>query len=107
MDYHQFTRKCDGMCDTCECPPPRPLNGIAATWHHDEGAYAQCGYCGRYSLDPQTLTDKAPTCACGETHGWSGSFKAPTMHAMWAGARPNVRGEAGQTAPPALDTETQ
>jgi hypothetical protein len=19
MGYHQFTRKCDGMCDTCDC----------------------------------------------------------------------------------------
>ena len=28
MSYHQHTRKCDGMCDTCDCPesvrlPPR------------------------------------------------------------------------------------
>lgn len=20
MDYHHFTRKCDGMCDSCDCP---------------------------------------------------------------------------------------
>ena len=19
-DYHHYTRKCDGMCDTCDCP---------------------------------------------------------------------------------------
>lgn len=21
MDYHILTKKCDGMCDSCECPP--------------------------------------------------------------------------------------
>lgn len=21
MDYHALTKKCDGMCDSCECPP--------------------------------------------------------------------------------------
>lgn len=21
MDYHLLTKKCDGMCDSCECPP--------------------------------------------------------------------------------------
>ena len=20
MDYHHYTRKCDGMCDSCDCP---------------------------------------------------------------------------------------
>jgi hypothetical protein len=23
MDYHLLTKKCDGMCDSCECPPGR------------------------------------------------------------------------------------
>ena len=23
MDYHLLTKKCDGMCDSCECPPAR------------------------------------------------------------------------------------
>ena len=23
MDYHALTKKCDGMCDSCECPPAR------------------------------------------------------------------------------------
>lgn len=23
MDYHALTKKCDGMCDSCECPPSR------------------------------------------------------------------------------------
>lgn len=24
MDYHALTKKCDGMCDSCECPPSEP-----------------------------------------------------------------------------------
>lgn len=25
MDYHALTKKCDGMCDSCEFPPAREL----------------------------------------------------------------------------------
>lgn len=70
---------------------PQPMNGIRATLYHDEGAYVQCGYCGRYSLYPATLGDNAPLCDCGERHGWSGSFKRPTIHSMYARSKtPNV-----------------
>lgn len=27
MDYHALTKKCDGMCDSCECPPARVTCG--------------------------------------------------------------------------------
>lgn len=63
-----------------------PLNGIAATMHHDEGAYAQCGECGRYTLDPFCLSAKPRPCECGSVHGWSGSFKRPGPDAKWSGA---------------------
>lgn len=62
-----------------------PVNGIPATWFHGEGAYAQCGYCKRYTLDPKALSDRQPACECGEKHGWSGSFKPPGPTAQWAG----------------------
>lgn len=94
-----------------------PVNGIPATWFHGEGAYAQCGYCKRYTLDPAALGDRQPTCECGERYGWSGSFKPPGPTAQWAGGyiraqvapgvwanvprqpeAPNVRGETGPTA---------
>ena len=65
-----------------------PVNGIKATWFHDEGAYARCGKCGRYTLDPSALGDRQPTCACGERHYWSGSFKVPGPDAQWFGPRP-------------------
>ncbi|PRH13505.1 hypothetical protein [Burkholderia gladioli] len=65
-----------------------PLNGIAATMFHGEGAIARCSYCGRYSLDPKTLGDRQPKCECGEQHGWSGSFEKPGPDAKWSGAAP-------------------
>lgn len=71
-----------------------PLNGIPSTWAHDEGAYAQCGDCGRYTLDPTALCDSGmPTCACGSTTGWSGSFKKPGPDAKWSGTAPLGVGE--------------
>lgn len=74
-----------------------PINGIPATYSHEEGAIARCSYCGRYSLDPKTLSDRQPMCDCGEKHGWSGSFERPGVDAKWSGATP----------PPAkLSTET-
>jgi len=65
-----------------------PTNGIPATLRHDEGAIARCSYCGRYSIDPQTLSDRQPKCECGEKHGWSGSFIKPGPDAKWSGAAP-------------------
>lgn len=65
-----------------------PMNGIPATLRHGEGAIARCFYCGRYSLDPKTLSDRQPKCECGEKHGWSGSFKKPGPDAKWSGAAP-------------------
>lgn len=77
-------------------PAPLPLNGIPATWSHDEGAYAQCGDCGRYTLDPTALCARGmPTCECGSTSGWSGSFKRPGPEAKWSGRT------SGVTAAPA------
>jgi hypothetical protein len=52
---------------------------VNATLRHDEGAYARCSYCGRYSNDPRTLGEprKQPVCDCGNANGWSGSFVPP------------------------------
>ena len=61
------------------------LNGIPATMFHDEGAYAQCGDCQRYTLNPKALTDKPPPCECGSKTGWSGSFVRPRWDAAWSG----------------------
>jgi hypothetical protein len=65
-----------------------PLNGIPPTMRHDEGAIAQCSYCGRYSIDPATLSGRQPVCECGQQHGWSGSFKRPSHDAKWSGKAP-------------------
>ncbi len=63
----------------------KPLNGIARTMFHDEGAYARCS-CGWYSLNPATLSDKRPPCwGCGDVNGWSGSFVKPGPGAKWSG----------------------
>jgi hypothetical protein len=78
----------------CAALAPHPaagepwLNGIPATLQHDEGAFAQCGDCRRYTLDPYALTDRPPQCECGSKHGWSGSFKRPGADARWSGAAP-------------------
>lgn len=80
---------------------PDPTNGIPATLTHDEGSIARCSYCGRYSLDPKTLSDRQPKCECGEKHGWSGSFKKPGPDAKWSGAAPAI---AEQAAPQAAET---
>lgn len=76
--------------------PRKPLNGIQATLRHGEGAYAQCGYCGRYSLDPNTLSDDMhqPACECGLKHYWSGSFVKPGPDAQWSGRAPGAACEA-------------
>ncbi|WP_208455489.1 hypothetical protein [Burkholderia gladioli] len=75
-----------------------PLNGIAATMFHGEGAIARCSYCGRYSLDPKTLGDRQPKCECGEKDGWSGSFEKPRPDANWSGAAPASAREPSPTA---------
>lgn len=81
---------CAGYIDAV--PPAAPsdkqeaVNGIPATLRHDEGAIARCSYCGRYSLDPKTLSNRQPKCDCGEQHGWSGSFKKPGPDSKWSGA---------------------
>lgn len=65
--------------------PTAPRNGIRATMLHDEGAYARCSDCGRYTLNPKALTDRPQPCECGSTTAWSGSFKVPGNDAKWAG----------------------
>ena len=72
-------------------PVAGPLNGIAATDFHGEGAIARCSYCGRYSLNRKTLGEDRyqPVCECGEKHGWSGSFKKPSPDAKWSGKAPS------------------
>lgn len=65
------------------------LNGIPATWQHDEGAYAQCGDCGRYTLNPRGLREATHRCECGSTTGWSGSFTKPGPDAKWSGKAPD------------------
>ncbi|NKF57507.1 hypothetical protein GO299_04716 [Ralstonia solanacearum] len=59
---------------------------IKATWRHDDGAYARCDYCGRYSDNPHALSRDAFPCDCGNLHGWSGSFKKPTANSQWSDA---------------------
>lgn len=74
--------------------PPQASEGalpeLPATLMHDAGAYTQCHYCKRYSLDPRTLADRAPMCDCGNEHGWSGSFKVPGPDAQWSGKAPAI-----------------
>ena len=80
----------------------QPLNGIAATMFHGEGAIAQCGHCKRYTLDRKALADsRQPVCDCGKRHYWSGSFKPPGPNAQWFGPRP-AAAPVEQAAPDAL-----
>jgi len=64
--------------------PARDLRGedIKRTYDHDEGAYARCSYCGRYSDDPKSLQHKL-VCDCGKETGWCGSFMKPTKDSVW------------------------
>jgi hypothetical protein len=77
-------------CPNSMASDTQPLNGIPANWQHDEGAYAQCGDCGRYSADPASLRIRAFACECGSTSGWCGSFKKPGADAKWSGRAPGV-----------------
>jgi hypothetical protein len=83
-----------------------PVNGIRATHFHDEGAIARCAYCGRYSLDPNTLhtsDSRQPVCECGKQHGWSGSFVKPTADSRWSGKAPGAAPIAAAPAAPEQD----
>lgn len=86
-----------------------PLNGIAASLTHDEGAIARCSYCGRYSLDRATLSrdnSRQPLCDCGKQHGWSGSFVRPGPDARWSGKAPEAAdASAGSCGPEAAIQE--
>ena len=57
MDYHLLTKKCDGMCDSCECPPTEP--------HPSCKTPAGCrangclGWCDEHRPDPELKPDIA------------------------------------------------
>lgn len=71
---------------------------IEASGQHDEGAYARCAYCGRYTANAFALVDtrseslleraeslmERARCDCGEVDGWSGSFEPPGEDARWS-----------------------
>jgi hypothetical protein len=79
-----------------------PLNGIPATFRHDEGAIARCSYCGRYTLDRKALSNRQPVWECGKQNGWSGSFVKPGTDAKWSGHAPAGNLETLARAPTAL-----
>ena len=81
-----------------------PINGIPATFRHDEGAIARCSYCGRYTLDRKALSDRQPVCECGKQNGWSGGFVKPGPDAKWNGKAPQ-QVEQAPLELPALDDE--
>ena len=58
---------------------------ISETMYHDAGAMVQCSFCGRYSDNYKALVRDDYVCDCGETKGWSGSFKRPTEQSLWSG----------------------
>ena len=58
-------------------------NHIKATLKHDAGAYAQCGNCGRYSDNPDSLKRNDLSCDCGKVNWWSGSFVQPKENSLW------------------------
>jgi hypothetical protein len=101
QSFADYARAATPQAPKPDTPPPTPAEGarkppIPATWFHGEGAYAQCYYCHRYSLDPQTLGDRPPACECGEKLGWSGSFKPPGPDAKWSDASPPVAAPQAQ-----------
>lgn len=55
---------------------------------HDEGAYAQCCYCHRYSDQAAANLSPRYQCDCGRNDGWTGSFKKPTHRSRWSEGRP-------------------
>ena len=45
MDYHALTKKCDGMCDSCECPTAQdefvtPGGGLPGDPNGEQAAFA-------------------------------------------------------------------
>lgn len=48
----------------------------------DPGAKGQCSFCGRYSNNPDCLTQDY-LCECGRKNGYSGSFKFPHPGSLW------------------------
>lgn len=57
-----------------------------ATLVHDEGAYARCSVCGRFSAQPCVLSTivEPPMCDCGAVGSWSNSFVRPGPTAQWS-----------------------
>lgn len=86
-----------GMLGATEAAAPRDLlhrfdaamsRLITATGRRDEGAFARCSYCGRYSVDPEVLSGRERVvCDCGEHSGWCGSFQRPGEGARFAFGR--------------------
>lgn len=91
MNVGRYLRGEDRHVGTARAKESAPVNGIPATMHHDEGAYAQCGECGRYTIDPFSLSARPRACECGSKHGWCGSFKKPGPGAKWSGDAPNAK----------------
>lgn len=57
MDYHALTKKCDGMCDSCECPPSEPRPSCKTPEGcRDNGCL---GWCDEYRPDPALKPDIA------------------------------------------------
>ncbi len=56
---------------------------IQGNSQHDDGAYACCSFCNRYSDDPRALAHEI-YCDCGIANGWSGSFAQPTDESRWS-----------------------
>lgn len=54
MDYHLLTKKCDGMCDSCECPPARSETPSDWWWNSE----------------PQPLRDALEEAAETRAAGW-------------------------------------
>lgn len=77
MSYHQHTRKCDGMCDTCDCPEAVRLPAPEAT-SGPRGTYgcacksrdaAEC-HRRRYGIVAGDVSHGAEECDC-LCHHWS------------------------------------
>jgi len=69
--------------------------GLAANSLHDAGAYARCSGCGRYTIDPNSLTQEPAfprcVCDCGRSDFWCGSFVAPGEDARFSFGLPGTR----------------
>ena len=104
MDYHLLTKKCDGMCDSCECPPrdePMECQDCGHTGTADASTTeSYCGACG--ATVPYPTEDRCQECGATDCMLLAcpscGSEYVPQSELVDDSVTPNARLTAPDTA---------